>query len=312
MDPISRMIVGAVEKMAPHVVSVTAVDPKESRLAVGTGLALDGRHVLAHAPLCNPEDRLSVAFRDGQRFEAEIVTADPLYFLALLRLRGEVALSPPPLAAADELRAGLLVAALGDPFHPECSVTLGVISAPDRTIYRPERFPVDGLILTDAAMHAANVGGPLISLEGQIVGVCGLPGVGGLNLAVQAAVVMRLVQQMLDYGRATHPWLGFSGQPEIVSPAMANLLQLPANRGVAVSDVAKGGPGEKAGVRAFDVVVRVDGQAADSLGTIRRTLALHRPGEWARMVVLRGSDLLDLDIPVEEMPRLAETPWQQG
>lgn len=312
MDAISQMIVDAIERMAPHVVSVTAVDRGETRMAVGTGLALDGHHVLAHAPLCSPDDALSVAFRDGQRFEAEIVAADPLYFQAVLRLRGEVDMQPPKVAPPDAVRAGVLALALGDPFHPECSVTMGVISAADRTIYRPERFPVDGLILTDAAMHAANVGGPLISLEGDLVGVCGMPGVGGLGLAVRADVIMRLVQQMLDFGRATHPWVGFSGQPEIVSPTMATLLRLPANRGVAVSEVVKGGPGQKAGVRPFDVVVSVDQRPADSLSTVRRTMAQRRPGESAHLVVLRGADLVDLQIPVEEMPRLAETPWTQG
>jgi S1-C subfamily serine protease len=311
VDAISAMIVRAVERMAPYVVSVTAVDASRSRMSVGTGLALDRRHVLTHAPLVQPGDRLSVAFRDGQRFEAELVTADPLYFLAVLRLQGEVDLPTLPVAPREDLRAGVLVAALGDPFHPECSVTLGVVTAPDRTIYRPERFPVDGLILTDAVVHAANVGGPLITLEGQLIGVCGLPGIAGLNLAIQAGVVMRLVQQMLDYGRASHPWLGFSGQPEVVSPTMASLLQLPAQRGVAVSEVAKDGPGQRAGVRPFDVVVRVDDRPAESLGTIRQVLALHRPGETGRLLVLRGAELLELEIPVEEMPRLAETPWSQ-
>jgi serine protease Do len=303
------MLISAVATVAPRVVSVTAVDPRKQQAAVGTGFCVDGRHVLTHSPLYTPGDSLSVMFHDGQRFEAEVAAADALYYLALLRLRGEVSLPPPDLVPPADLRPGLVVAALGNQFGMECGVTLGVVSAPDRTIYRPERFPVDGLVLTDAAIHLGNIGGPLITLEGALAGINGIPYGNGLNLCVNASVVMRLVAQMLRYGRATHPWLGFSGQTEVVPPAMALLLELPVRRGIAVADVAPGGPGERAGVRPFDMVVRLDDKPVDTLGAVRQGLAGYRPGESAVLTVLRGSELRALEMPVEEMPRLAASPW---
>lgn len=312
MDPWSQMLVSAVEAVAPRVVSVSAVDPRETQAAVGTGFCIDGRHVLTHSPLYTPGDRLSVVFADGQRFEAEMAAADALYYLALLRLHGEVPLSSPELVPEADMRSGLLVAALGNQFGIECGVTMGTVSAPDRTIYRPERFPVDGLILTDAAIHLGNIGGPLITLDGRLVGINAIPYVNGLNLCVQAPVVMRLVAQMLQYGRASHPWLGFSGQTEVVGPMMASLLQLPVRRGIAVSDVAPGGPGERAGVRPFDMVVRLDDKPVDTLGAVRRGLAGRRPGESGVLTVLRGSALRELQMPVEEMPRLAPSPWSDA
>jgi len=312
MDPWSQMLVAAVETVSPRVVSVSAVDPRQTQAAFGTGVCIDGRHVLTHSPLYTPGDGLSVVFQDGQRFEAEVAAADALYYLALLRLHGEVDLGPPEAVPEKDLRAGLLVAAMGNQFGSECGVTLGTVSAPDRTIYRPERFPVDGLILTDAAIHLGNIGGPLITLEGQLVGINAIPYVNGLNLCVQAEVILRLVAQMLQYGRATHPWLGFSGQTEVMAPAMASLLELPVRRGIAVADVTPGGPGERAGVRPFDMVVRLDDRPVDTLGGVRRGLAGRRPGEAGVLTVLRGSDLRDLQMPVEEMPRLAPSPWADG
>jgi len=309
MDPWSQMLVSAVEAVAPRVVGVSAVDPGKQQAAVGTGFCVDGRHVLTHSPLYTPGDSLSVVFQDGQRFEAEVAAADALYYLALLRLKGDVPLPALELALESELRPGLLVAALGNQFGTECGVTLGVVSAPDRTIYRPERFPVDGLILTDAAIHLGNIGGPLITLEGRLAGINGIPYGNGLNLCVKADVVMRLVSQMLRFGRATHPWLGFSGQTEVVAPAMAALLEMPVRRGIAVADVAPRGPGDRAGVRLFDMVVRLDDRPVDTLGAVRQGLAGRRPGENCMLTVLRGSELCELQMPVEEMPRLAASPW---
>ena len=311
MDPWSRMITGAVDSVSPRVVSVSSVDAQQ-QIAVGTGLCVDHDLVVTHSRLYTPGDQLSVAFPDGQRFEAEMAAADPLYYLAVLRLRGDVEMPPPEWAPAEELRPGLLVAALGNSYRGDAGVTVGVVSAPERTVYRPERFPVDGLMLTDAMIRVQDIGGPLITLEGKLVGMNATPWVNGFSSAVHAEVLTRLVAQMLRYGRATHPWLGFSGQTEILPPAMAALLGVPAQRGVSVGDVADGGPGARAGVRLFDIVVSVDGQAVDNLGATRRRLAQRRPGETAVLTVLRGGDLLDLSMPVEEMPRLAATPWSDA
>lgn len=309
MDPWSQVIVAASARTAPRVVGVTAVDPERTQVALGTGFVLNGRYVLTHSHIYSPGDRVTVALRDGQRLEAEMAAADPLYLLAVLRLEREIDFAAPVLTPREELLPGLLVLALGCPYQSEFSLSSGTISTPDRTIYRPERFPVDGLIVTDAAVHLGNIGGPLIDLEGRLAGINGTPMAGGLSLAVQAEVVMRLVQQMLEHGRATHPWLGFRGQPETVPPAMATLLQLPVQEGVAVTDVVEGGPGDRAGVQPLDLVVAMDGHPVTSLGAIRRTLAEHRPGESCALTVLRAGDLQELPMPVEEMPRLAATPW---
>jgi serine protease Do len=304
MDPWSRAIVDAVEAISPYVAHVSATNAKEGREVVGSGFAIDAYHVITHAPFAAPDSEIRVQV-GGRKLAATPVGTDPLYFLAVLRCDARIGLPPVPYVDAEGVRIGQVVLALGDPYGTEHTVTHGVVSAVDRTVYRPERIPVDGLIVTDAPIHPGNVGGPLVTLDGRVVGCNGMPFANGLSLAVQADVIMRLANQIIEFGSATHPWLGFSGQPELIDPALVALFNLPANRGVVVSHVAEGGPGERAGVRPFDMVVRVDGKPVHHLGFIRRVLAARRRGDHGRLTVLRDGQLIDLDIPVEEIPRLA-------
>lgn len=304
MDPWSAAIVEAKTRVAPYVAHVVSVNAKESRAAVGSGFAIDGYHVVTHAPFAAEETEITVQV-GGRKLGATPVGTDPLYYLAVLRCDARIDLPPVPYEDSAALQAGQVVLALGDPYGTEQEVTYGVISAVDRTIYRPERFPVDGLIVTDAAIHAGNVGGPLCTLEGRVVALNGMPFSNGLSLAVQADVIMRLANQIIDFGAATHPWLGFSGQPELIDPSLVALFSLPVNRGVVVSHVAEGGPGQRAGVRPFDLVVAVDGKAVTHLGFIRRALAVRRSGDRGTLTVVRDGDLMDLSLPVEEIPRLA-------
>lgn len=306
MDPWSQMITAAVETVSPRLVSVAATDPEESRVALATGLCLDDRHVVTHARVCSPKDRITVDFHDGDRLEADLVASDPLYLLAVLRLRGRCHAAPLELAAPAELTPGVLCLALGRALPADTGVALGVISAAHRTVYRPERFPVDGLLFTDAAVRIQDIGGPLVTLEARLLGINVAPASGGVASAVGGPVVARLVDQILRHGKATHPWLGFSGQTDVVSRAMAALLAVPPLRGVAVSGVVSGGPGDRAGIRVLDLVVRADGRDVDTVGGIRGVLADHRLGEAAVLTVLRGGQFCDLEMPVEEIPRLSK------
>jgi serine protease Do len=307
MDPWSASITAALDAVAPRVVSVSATDPAESQVTFATGFCLDARHVVTHGRLCAPRDRLAVELPDGRRLDAELLASDPLYLLAVLRLAEEVPLPPLEVAPPTELRPGILCLALGRALPAESGVALGVVSAVDRSVYRPERFPVDGLLFTDAAVRVQDIGGPLITLEGRLLGISAAPAASGQACAVEAPVVLRLVRQMMLHGRATHPWLGFSGQTEVVPDALARLLGVPRLRGFAVASVADGGPGQRAGVRVLDLVVAADGREVDSSGRIRRVLAEHRPGEQVPLTVLRGGAFAELAITVEEIPRLSRS-----
>lgn len=286
------------------VVHVRTLDRPPDQYTLGSGVVLDHRHVLTTAQIVSGDEReISVWTASGRRYDATLVAVDPLYFLSVLEVDGHLP-EPLPIAPTDQVQPGDPVLAVGNALPHDVNVTAGVVSGVDRTIYRPERMPVDGLLVTDAAIHPGNVGGALVRLDGKLTGICGLPWQHGLSLAVHADVAWRVAHQIIDYGQAVHPWLGFSGEPEVIDRTVAELFGLPFDRGVLVTHVTPGGPGERAGVRVHDLVVRVKDRPVTSLGNIRKILALHRHGERVPVTLLRGGERVELELEVEEIPRL--------
>lgn len=303
MDPWSQITTAALGKGRPSVVHVSALDLAENHASMGSGVVLDRYHIVSNSQITAAGGEITVQTWNDRKYRATVVGNDPLYFLSVLHLEDRLDL--PPLDP-HPVQAGMLAMAIGNPFGIDWTVSLGIISAVDRTIYRPERFPVDGLVITDATIHPGNTGGALVDLEGNIIGVNGIPWIHGLNIAVHADVVARVANQIIEYGYATHAWLGFSGQPEVVEPTLAQLLGLPTNRGVSVSYVSPDGPGSRAGVQVMDLVVQVNGREATSLGSIRKILSVYPPAERVPLTVLRGGELIELPFPVEDMPNLQE------
>lgn len=304
MDAWSESHIRALERARGAVVHVAAFDPQEKSLTLGTGVILDNYHVLTSGQIAGMGDEVTVRTPEGRKFSAECIAVDPLYFVSVLRVKGRLPVEPPALAPDSEIVVGRVVLAVGFALGVELTASAGIVSASDHTVYRPERFPVDGLIVTDAAVHPGNVGGPLVDLEGRIVGLNGLAWVQGLSLAVRFSVAARLANQIIEYGSATHPWLGFSGQPEVIDPTVVHALELPADRGVVVQSLNPDGPAARAGLETMDMVVRIDDRPAIHLGQLRQVLAAHRPGERVPVTVLRGGELLELGFPVEEIPKL--------
>lgn len=292
----------AIEAVRPWLVHVQAVDQKGA-FAAGSGLLLDHHHAVAAAQVAGADDQVTVLVTGGKKMAATVVAVDPVYPLTVVRLEARSPLGAPPLARGLP-RLGTPLLSLGCPFGLDVIASSGVVSGVELTVYRQDRVPVDGLLSTDAPLHPGSLGGPLVSPEGQVLGVSAMPWLPGFHLAVQADVLALLTSQIIDFGRATHPWLGFSGQTEVIESNLRELFGLPVDRGLVVSHVAPGGPGERAGVKVFDMVVRVDGEPVSSVGAIRRRLSTFRPGDEATLTLLRGGSLVDIAFPVEEIPHL--------
>lgn len=307
MDSWTQATIRAIEIAKPAVVHVSAMDHKENSLTLGTGVVMDHYHVLTSAQVAAVDDEITIRTHDGRKYSGTCLLVDPLYFVAVIQVNGRLTVDPPVLCPEPELVVGRHVLALGFAMGLEHTASHGIINAVDYTVYRPERLPVDGLVVTDAAIHPGNAGGALIDLEGRVVGLNGISWVQGLSLALQFQVAARVANQIIEYGQATHPWLGFSGQPEIVDPTLVQILGLPVDRGVVVQWVNPDGPGSRAGVQEMDMVVRVAGKPALHVGQLRRELAARRPGDKVTLTLLRGSEMLDVEVPVEEMPKLEKS-----
>lgn len=307
MDPWSETLIAALDKIRPTVVQVIATNEDKNEQAFGTGVMVDNYHAITSAPVIGRRSAIKVKTADGKKHDATCVGIDPLCFLALVRVHNRLDIAIPTYAPEGTAPVGLHVFAVGHALGHEHTVTTGVIASAERTIYRPERFPVDGLIITNAQIHPGNAGGPLCDLEGRVVGINAMPWQGGMCLALQSSVAARIANQMIEYGDAVHPWLGFSGELEVIDRTWVNLFDLPSDSGVVVQYVNPSGPASRAGIQEMDMVMAVDGKApVRSVGFIRNALSWHKHGASVPMTVLRNGELFEVKMPVEEIPRLKE------
>lgn len=312
VDPWSSALIAALDKVRPTVVHVYANTPKTGQVALGTGVVLDHYHIITSAQVVAMDDEITVKTADGKRRSATCVGIDPLYFLAILKVEERLPVEPPVFAPDGTTPVGLHVFSVGYALGYEHTAASGIISSSERTVYRPRagergNLPVDGLLITNAAIHPGNTGGPLVDLEGRVVGINGLPWQGGMYLALQASVAARVASQIIDHGYAVHPWLGFSGEVDVIDSIWVNMLNLPTDRGLVVQYVQPDGPGQRAGIQEMDMIMAVDGrQPVTNGGIIRKMLASRKYGDRVALSVLRQGELSELYLPVEEIPGLRD------
>jgi 2-alkenal reductase len=203
------------------------------------------------------------------------------------------------------------VIAIGSPLGEFANtVTVGVVSATDRSIQTDPGFQLEGLLQTDAAINQGNSGGPLVNLAGQVVGINTLVVRGsgaasavaeGLGFAISSNTARAVVEQLIDRGFVSHPYLGINWRT--VTPSLAAAYNLPAENGVLVTQVDADGPAGQAGIRQGDILTGLDGQPIDADAPFINLLFLHQPGEAVTLSVVRGEDALQVSVTLAERPR---------
>ena len=290
--------VRAVEAVAPAVVNITStlVERRSSREltpfdlffdmpgrdlrgeAIGSGIIIDGRRslVLTNAHVVNGASDISVRLLDGRSFSADVVGAEPDFDIAVLRLKGAKNLPSVAMGDSTDLMPGESVIAIGNPYGFSHTVTTGVISALDRTIEAEDGVFTD-LIQTDAAINPGNSGGPLLNILGELVGVntAIYDKAQGIGFAIPISKARRVVDEILDQGHVSTPWLALIGQN--VDPRTARYLRLPEAEGLLVTEVFKDGPAEKAGIRPGDVILELGGNRVSDRDKYLSLLRNHQP-----------------------------------
>jgi S1-C subfamily serine protease len=290
----------------------------EGEIATNAHVVTDGS--TGGGPI-NEADEVYVQFADRNQVAAEIVGVDPHSDVALLKLDPDgLDMQPLELASRDEVRVGQPVAAIGSPFGEDRSLSVGVVSATDRSIQSLTRFQIDGAIQTDASINPGNSGGPLLDAEGQVIGInqqidTTSGGNEGVGFAVPVALVERSIDQLRENGQVRYAYIGVTTQS--LYPQLADRLGLDTDTGAVVTDVVDGSPAADAGIEAGqqeiqfqglraktggDVIVAVDGDEIVGETDLPKLIAQHNPGDTVTLEIIRDGETRNVDVTLGERP----------
>ncbi|MDP6346010.1 MAG: DegQ family serine endoprotease [Alphaproteobacteria bacterium] len=259
------------------------------------GLVVTNNHVIAEA------DEITVRLSDGTTYEAELVGRDAKTDLALLRVETKEKLPSLTWGNSEKSRVGDWVLAIGNPFGLGGSVTAGIISARGRDI---NSGPYDDFFQTDASINRGNSGGPLFNMDGKVIGIntaiySPSGGSVGIGFAIPAAMAMRVIEQLAEFGRTRRGWLGVRIQT--VTEEIADGLGLDTAAGALVAGVSKGGPAEAAGFEQGDVILLFDDKEVTEMRALPRIVAETRIGKTVKVQIWRKGKQITVDVRIAEM-----------
>ncbi len=276
----------------------------------GTGFIIDDEgHIVTNWHVVDGGDEFEVIFADGEARPADLVGADEVSDLAVVRVEGDL---PPavPFGESNALEPGQPVLAMGSPLGTFTNtVTKGIISALGRTFPPTAGVPTiyTNLIQHDAAINPGNSGGPLFNLAGEVIGVntLGIPEengqpVQGLFFAIPSDTVQKIAAQLIADGEVQYPYLGVAVAP--VTEELAVQENLPISQGVLVTDVEAGSPAAEAGIREGDVLVALEGVTINRDNSLAEVLFAFAPGDTVQVAVQRGDERLEVDVMLGERP----------
>lgn len=279
-----------------------APEPQERIVprGVGSGFIIsDDGYVLTNNHVIADANDIFVTLTDGKEYKASVVGTDERTDVALIKIEGKD-LTPLKIGSPAQLKKGQWVLAIGSPFGLDSTVTVGIVSAINRDTgdYLP-------FIQTDVAVNPGNSGGPLINLNGEVVGmnsqiISRSGGFMGISLAIPIDEVMNVVEQLKAHGKVTRGRIGV--QITQVSDDVAKALGLADNKGALVSNVESEGPADAAGIRSGDVILRFGDRKIEQMSDLPRIVGATKPGETVPIEVWRKGKVVTLKTKVDEMP----------
>jgi serine protease Do len=274
------------------------------RRGAGTGFIIDEKgHILTNHHVIENADRITVKLTDGRSLRAEVIGSDPDTDIALIKIEGNGKFPHATLGNSDDLRVGEWVCAIGNPLAYEHTVTVGVVSFIGRKLFDAS---LDNYIQTDAAINFGNSGGPLINGRGDVIGINSAISrqASSIGFAVPINQAKLILPQLMEKGHVSRGYMGVVLRD--VDPDLQESLKLPHASGALVEDVLAESPGERAGVRPYDLIVSVDGRDVANNGALIREIAARQPGTTARLELLRDNR------PREILVKLAERGGRDG
>jgi 2-alkenal reductase len=294
-------------------------------LGEGSGWVFDAQgDIVTNAHVVQDAVQLDVTFSDGTVKTGKVVGQDLNSDLAVVKVDSLPAnVAPLALGNMGDIAVGQTVVAIGNPFGLDGSLTKGIISGLGRNISSLTQFAIPQTIQTDAAINPGNSGGPLLDLAGNVIGVNaqiesgnGSNSNSGVGFAIPVNILSKVIPALIKDGKYEWSWLGVAGND--VTPALAQAMNLPVQRGAYIGDVTSGGPAAQAGLKGAtgadtangravqvggDVVTAVDGQSIKSFDDLLIYVALQtRPGQTVTLTIVRNGQTQDVKLQLGTRP----------
>ena len=317
------------ERSEEGVVRVNVVKEQEilGINGIGSGFVFDTNgHIITNAHVVENADEINVTFLDGRSYKAKILGVDPFTDLAVIKVEAIPSLLQPlPLGDSSNLKVGMEVVAIGNPFGLSGSMTSGIVSQLGRLLPSQDTgFSIPDVIQTDAAINPGNSGGPLLNLKAEVIGIntaiqSATGEFTGVGFAIPSKTISKIVPDLIDKGEHRHPWVGISGRD--IDPNLAEILNLPDARGFLVITIIEGSPADIAGLRGTSETKQVDGKeyavggdiilSVDGI-TVRKIddILIHlqrekRVGDEMLLEILRDGVKTNIVVKLEERPALS-------
>jgi S1-C subfamily serine protease len=304
LDAYSNTVVAAVDRIGPAVVGLHVRSDQQQGSGSGVVVSPDGL-ILTNSHVAGGVGRIGVTTADGRSLNARLVGDDPDTDLALIRVEEDVRLPSATLGDSKALKRGQLVIAIGHPLGFESTVTAGVVSALGRSLRARTGRLIDDLIQTDAALNPGNSGGPLVSSRNEVVGVntAIIGGAQGICFAVASNTAMFVLGELVRHGRVRRAYIGIAAAQTALPRRLRHAAGVTQLGAVTITSVEPGGPAERAGLAAGDIVLALDGVPVTGADDLIRSLTGEKIGNEVVIDTLRTGEPRTVRLTAEERPR---------
>jgi len=317
-------IVNVVKKTMPAVVNISTVTLVEDfffgvypQSGIGSGFIIDPKgYILTNYHVVERARKIDVTLSEGKKYTGKIVGYDKRSDLAVIKIDAEN-LPYLPLGDSDKLEPGQFAIAIGNPYGLNRTVTLGIVSALNRTIIEPNGVRLENLIQTDAAINPGNSGGPLINIKGEVIGINTAikSDAQGIGFAIPINKAKEIANKLIKEGKITYPWIGIRGYA--ITSDMLDYIKFPVNKGVVIAEVVPGSPADKAGLKGGnrviyvdgtqiivggDIITKIDGKSVESMEDLRSEIQKRKVGDTVEITYIRNGQEYTVKIKLEAMP----------
>lgn len=276
---------------------------QNSSLGSGVLVSHDG-YILTNHHVVESADQIEVAFADGRKAKGHIIGTDPDTDLAVIKVDIGNDLPAVTFAGAEAAHVGDIVLAVGNPFGVGQTVTMGIVSALKRNHLGLNTF--ENFIQTDAAINPGNSGGALADVEGNLLGINSAiysPNGGslGIGFAIPASTAKKIMEQIIQNGSVTRGWIGVAVQD--MTPELAESFKLKDTQGVLISEVVRGSPADKAGIKPGDILVSIADSVLSDSTVMLETISALVPGNTVSLKLLRNQTDVVVQVKVGKRPK---------